>query len=99
VKYKISIEAEVDLENIWLYTVEKWSIKQADRYIDLILNEFEYLNQNPNAGKDFSHVIIDYKCAKVKSHLIFYLLNKRNNCIEIIRVLHQRMDIINRLTE
>ena len=27
--YKISIEAEKDLENIWLYTLENWSIEQT----------------------------------------------------------------------
>lgn len=29
-KYKISKEALKDLENIWLYTFETWSVKQAD---------------------------------------------------------------------
>ena len=31
--YKISQEANQDIENIWLYTLENWSIKQADRYL------------------------------------------------------------------
>ncbi|WP_373494421.1 type II toxin-antitoxin system RelE/ParE family toxin [Aquiflexum sp.] len=37
--FKISNEAFIDLENIWLYTFENWSIKQADRYINLIMDE------------------------------------------------------------
>jgi toxin ParE1/3/4 len=34
-KYKISREANLDLENIWLYTFENWSKVQADRYIEI----------------------------------------------------------------
>ena len=42
-KYKISQEASRDIENIWLYTIEKWSIEQANRYFNLIMDEIEYL--------------------------------------------------------
>ena len=42
-KYKISKEAEKDLEKIWLYTFETWSLEQADYYYDLLMDEIEYL--------------------------------------------------------
>ena len=29
--YQISKQAQKDLEDIWLYTAENWSIEQADR--------------------------------------------------------------------
>ena len=45
--YKISKLAEIDLENIWLYTFEEWSLEQADYYYDLIMNEIEYISDNP----------------------------------------------------
>ena len=35
-EFKISKEAETDIENIWLYTFETWSKEQADRYYYLI---------------------------------------------------------------
>lgn len=97
--YKISVKASEDIENIWLYTFQNWSLEQADRYVNLILNEIEYLANSPNSGKDFNHIREKYRCSKVKSHLIFYRLLKKQNDIEIIRVLHQRMDIENRLQE
>lgn len=34
---------------------------------------------------------------KVKLHFIFYKINTQNKIIEIIRILHQQMDIENRL--
>ncbi len=95
--YKISNEAQNDLENIWLYTFENWSAEQADRYYNLMLDEIEYLAKNPETGKDHSYIRKDYLRSRVKSHFIFYKFNKEKNLIEIIRILHQQMDIENRL--
>ena len=98
-KYKISNEAQNDIEDIWLYTFETWSIEQANRYYNLILDEIEYLAENPDSGKDYSHVREGYFRAKVKSHFIFYRINQSENEIEIIRILHQQMDVDNRLND
>ncbi|MBS1572799.1 MAG: type II toxin-antitoxin system RelE/ParE family toxin [Bacteroidetes bacterium] len=98
-KYKISIEAKNDIEKIWLYTFENWSIEQADRYFDLIMDEIEYIAENPASGKDFSDVRKGYLRTRIKSHFIFYKENKKLKEVEIIRVLHQRMDIENRLND
>jgi len=93
--YKISNEASYDLEKIWLYTFENWSLEQADRYLDLIIDEIEYLCLKPHSEKDFTHIRKGYLRTKVKSHLIFYTINIKQNEIEIIRILHQMMDIEN----
>jgi toxin ParE1/3/4 len=34
--YRISHWAKIDLEHIWFYTFENWSVKQADIYISTI---------------------------------------------------------------
>ena len=98
-KYKISKKASRDIENIWRYTAGKWSIEQADRYFNLIMDEIEYLAKNPTSGKDYSKVRKGYFGSQIKSHFIFYKINRRNNEIEIIRILHQRMDFETRLNE
>ena len=98
-KCKISLLASQDLENIWLYTFEEWSIEQADRYLNLIMDEIEYVAQKPESGFGFSSVRKNYYRTIIKSHLIFYRIDKNNDIIEIIRILHQRMDIENRLNE
>ena len=97
--YKISVKASEDIENIWLYTFENWSLEQADRYVNLIFDEIEYLSDNPNSGKNINHIRKNYRLSKVKSHLIFYRLSDKQKDIEVIRVLHQRMDLENRLDE
>ena len=93
--YVISKKAVADLEEIWLYTVEKWSVAQADRYYNLIFDEINFICRNINSGKSMEHVRKGYRASKVKSHLIFYRVS--NNTIEVIRILHERMDIENRL--
>lgn len=98
-KYKISLLASQDLENIWLYTFENWSIEQADRYLNLIMDEIEYVAQKPDSGFDFSLVRKGYYSSRIKSHFIFYRIDQKNSIVEIIRILHQRMDIGNRLSE
>lgn len=95
--FTISKKAVSDLEEIWLYTVEKWSVEQADRYYNLIFDEINYICKNSDAGKSMEHVRKGYRASKVKSHLIFYKIS--NDIIEIVRILHERMDIENRLND
>jgi toxin ParE1/3/4 len=98
-KYRISKEALNDLENIWLYTFETWSTEQANHYFDLLMDEIEYLSENPKSGKDYNEIRKGYFRSRVKSHFIFYKINLKNKAIEIIRILHQHMDISSRLDE
>lgn len=98
-KYRISQEANRDVENIWLYTFEYWSVEQADRYFNLIIDEIEYLAEDPKSGQDYSKVRKGYFRSQIKSHFIFYRINSEEKEIEVIRILHQRMDIEARLNE
>ncbi len=96
--YKISNQALIDLEQIWLYTFKNWSIEQADRYYNLLINEMDYVSQNQESGKSMNHIKNGYRASKAKSHLVFYKTSSESE-IEIIRILHERMDIENRLKE
>jgi toxin ParE1/3/4 len=98
-KYKISKEALNDLEKIWFYTIESWSLDQADRYFNLLMDEIEYLTAHPKSGKDYSHVRKGYFRSRVKSHFIFYKINLKDNELEIMRILHQQMDIDSQLND
>jgi toxin ParE1/3/4 len=98
-KYVISVEASKDLEKIWMYTFENWSQSQADRYFNLIIDEIENISNNPTSGKDYSDIREGYFRSRVKSHFIFYKVNLKINVIEIIRILHQYMDLESRLND
>jgi toxin ParE1/3/4 len=97
-KYRISREAQLDLEKMWLYTFKHWSKKQADHYINLIIDEIEYIASNPAAGDNYEHLRKGYFRSRVKSHFIFCKINSAIKKVEIIRILHQRMDLDNKLT-
>jgi toxin ParE1/3/4 len=71
-RYEISKKAFEDIEDIWFYTMKTWSVQQADRYYNLIFDEIEYIAKYPLLGKDYGFVRKNYRCAVVKSHLIFY---------------------------
>lgn len=94
----ISEKALEDINNIWIYTAENWSVEQADRYYNLIVDEIEYIVRNFDMARDFGKIRKSYRYSKVKSHLIFFK-NDKTNEIEVVRVLHERMDIENRLAE
>ncbi len=96
--YEISKKANEDINSIWLFTFENWSLEQADRYYDLIMDEIEYISDNIESGYSMEHLKKNYRSTKVKSHIIYYR-KTTNKHVEIIRVLHQRMDIENRLNE
>jgi toxin ParE1/3/4 len=96
--YRISEKAIEDLENIWLYSFNKWSVEQADRYYNLIINEIEYIASNFQAGKSIDFIKVGYRASIIKSHLILYK-KAEDNQVEIIRILHQRMDIESRIDE
>ena len=95
-KYRISKQAINDLNDIWSYTFHKWSKEQADRYYDLIIGEIEFIADNFMTGKSAEQTRKNYRITKVKSHLIFYR-KAVNDIVEIVRILHQRMDIKKRL--
>ncbi len=93
----ISQEAASDLENIWLYTLEKWSQQQADKYHRQLIEAIKQLALNPYLGKDVGYILKGYYRLKAQSHLIFYKIDDIGNNIMIIRILHEQMDVQARL--
>lgn len=95
-KYRISKQAINDLNNIWIFTFQKWSKEQADRYYDLIIEEIKFIADNFSTGKSVEQTRKNYRVTKIKSHLIFYR-KAEDDIVEIIRILHQAMDVKKRL--
>ena len=95
--FEISKLALADLENIWEYTVEQWSIEQANKYYNDIFSAIMYLCENPDSGKPVDEIKIGHRRLNVKSHMILYKIKKETILID--RVLHQRMDIERHFSE
>jgi toxin ParE1/3/4 len=97
-KYKLTNKAVEDLTDIWLYTFEKWSEKQADKYYKMLIDNFNEIARNPGLGKSYSEITNNISGFKVGRHIIFYRIIHDNE-IEIIRILHEQMDLKNRMEE
>jgi len=95
-EYYLSKKAISDLKEIWNYTCEKWSENQADKYYQMLIDSFDEVSWNPKSGKDYSVIMDNLKGHKAGRHIIFYL-ETVEGMVEIIRVLHEQMDLKNRL--
>ena len=87
--------AEEDLEDIWTYTARTWSVDQADRYHADIIEAIEGLSRGERGGRDIGDIRPGYLKYSVGRHLLFYRLTETH--LNIIRILHQRMDVEARL--
>lgn len=87
-----------DLNNIWAYTFYKWSEIQANKYYGAIEFSCLQLGENPELGKPYEAISEGLFGLKSGKHIIFYKLISSNE-IEVIRILHEQMDLENRLTE
>ena len=95
-KYHFTNKAVEDLVEIWDYSIENWSEKQADKYYDLLLFACNELAKNPNLGKNYEIItkgILGYKSGE---HIIFYTIIPKNE-IEVARILHGMMDLKSKL--
>lgn len=90
-------EAIDDLNDIWDYTFKKWSEKQADKYYATIKLVCNRIGENPDVGKEYYGINKNLLGFKSGKHIIFYQ-SLTENKIEVIRILHERMDIKNKLT-
>lgn len=94
-EYRLSPAAENDLETIWRYTQVQWSLDQADRYLDVLVHAFLSLAAAPKQGQSCDHIRARYRRSRVERHVIYFRITHYG--INVVRVLHDRMDITQHL--
>lgn len=84
-----SPEAASDIDQIWDYSAAHWGADQADRYTDEIRDNCYALARGLKRGRavDIRHGYLKYPTG---THVVYYL--DRGDRLDIIRVLHARMD-------
>jgi toxin ParE1/3/4 len=95
-QYRITTAAHRDLQHIWDYMIKQWSLNQAKKYIAGLLTCFDALADGTAADKTVDHLRLGYKKLSYGRHIIFFR-TAPDQVIEIIRILHVRMDIQNQL--
>jgi toxin ParE1/3/4 len=97
-KYKLTNKAVDDLTQIWNYTFDKWSESQADKYYHMLLDNCKEIAIDSALGKNYSGVTENLLGYKVGRHIIFYRKIEEDE-IEITRILHEQMDLKNRIKD
>lgn len=97
-KYQLSNKALEELSGIWEYTYEAWSERQAEKYYYLILDTCQELADGNITGKAYKEIGPDIFGCKIGRHLIFYR-KASGPGIEVARILHEQMELKNRMEE
>lgn len=95
-KYTLRQQAIDDLDEIWDYTFYKWSASQADSYLRTIRSALKDLSEQPTTGKAYDNIGRNILGFRVSKHVVFYHVISDNE-IEVIRILHGKMDFRRRL--
>ncbi|MFE6925923.1 type II toxin-antitoxin system RelE/ParE family toxin [Nocardia sp. NPDC057663] len=92
-RYLLTPAAQTDLHDIWDYTEKIWNAEQADTYIRRIQAAIETAAATPGVGRACDEIRPGYrKLAAAASHVIYYRINADDD-VEVVRILHQRMDV------
>lgn len=87
---RLSALARADLREIARYTAERSSTDQATRYASEIRDVLVQLGEGTREGRPIE-ACEGYLKPQVRSHFIVY--RKAGSGFDVIRVLHQRMDV------
>lgn len=90
-RYRLSPLAKDDLEDIWLYTLQNWSLEQADKYQGELIDAIEALAKGHKTGRAMDDVRVSYLKYAVGRHFVFYQIT--DNYLDVVRILHKQMDV------
>ena len=82
--------AEADLEDIWLFTAQRWSAEQAVTYTTELIGAVEQLARGDRRGRPVS--IAEGMLKSLSGRHVIYF-RKTEDSLVVVRVLHQSMDV------
>jgi toxin ParE1/3/4 len=88
--YRLTARARRDVVSIWSYIAVD-SEAAADRFIDLLVQHFQLLGDNPHLGRRRDELRADYRSFPVGDYLIFYRAGQPG--VRIMHVVHGRRDV------
>ena len=89
--FQLTNQAKSDLKSIAAYTQRKWGKEQRRIYLKQFDDAFHLLADTSDIGIACDYIKIGYRKFPVTSHIVFYRTFSGSR-IEIVRVLHKRMD-------
>ena len=91
-EYRLTPAAERDLEAIWIDSLRRWGVEQANRYIDILTAAFAELAESPKTAPACDQIRPGYRRRRVERHVIYFRITAYG--IAIVRVLHDRIDAL-----
>ncbi len=88
--YRLTPAAQNDLADIWLYTAQRWSIIQADRYTDILEDTLERLLFMPEMARERPEFDPPVRIHPSADHLIIYRIEKDH--LSVLRILGASQD-------
>ena len=89
--FHLTQKAYDDLKDIAIYTQENWGKSQRTLYLKMMNDAFHELSVNPKLGTKIDDIRTGYFKYRIGSHMIFYRMVYDD--VQIVRILHQRMDV------
>jgi len=71
--YRLSKDADLDLEDIAKYTLRKWSAEAFDKYKDGLEATFEAIGTGKASKRKFSDDFPELLVTRYRHHYVFYL--------------------------
>ncbi len=93
----LSAHAQADLRAIASYTERQWGPAIREQYLASLAGRVVELCSTPGMGAPREDLKPGCRMLKVARHLVIYRVS--DAAIEVLRVLHQRMDIRGKLGE
>ena len=90
--FTLTTKAKVDLKDIARFTQKRWGREQRNKYLELLDASFHKIARNPSMGRDCGEIKAGYHKFPTGSHVIYYR-RASGATIEVIRVLHESMDV------
>lgn len=89
-RYRVSADAERDLDEIYVYWAVRENLEVADRVVDRITERFWLLGQHPNTVKAAFHLAAGVRCFPAGKYLIYYRKSPRGT--DILHIFHGARD-------
>jgi toxin ParE1/3/4 len=90
-RYLLTPAAVADLEDIWDYTCDYWDADQAEAYLRDLAQAMKRAADRPDLGRNCDDIRPGYRKLATGSHTLYYRFTG-DGAVEIVRILHQRMD-------
>ena len=86
----LSPRAKLDLSEIWDCTLLQWGVGQAEKYVRELWSTMGHAASDITHSVDIGDVRRGYRKSRSGSHVIFFKVT--GDGIDVVRILHQRMD-------